>query len=213
MKLTHNPQQARSIATQKKLLDALSKLLRHSYFENITTKQIADEAGLTPGTVYRRFKDKDAMLPVLYQQYDDQIQEWSEQLWDGASLSKLTTLESRMEYAIRKLVDFYEEHKGILRTLHLYSRLRGELTVPGVSERRESQFRRLLDPVFELADPSVPAIRFRMLILVLLSSIHEQVLYKESKPACILALEKETFIQEIVLNLTGYLSPDLRLIN
>lgn len=56
------PQQARSKATEDALLQALDRLLAAQSLESVTVAEIAAEAGLTTGAIYRRFKDKRGML-------------------------------------------------------------------------------------------------------------------------------------------------------
>ena len=93
MQLTHAPKQTRSLDTQERILLALEDLLAERFFEQITIRDLADRAGVASGTVYRRFKDKEALLPVLYQRYDQRLAEWTKTFWDdfdlGAELGAL----------------------------------------------------------------------------------------------------------------------------
>jgi AcrR family transcriptional regulator len=54
--------QARSRESLRKLLDATREVLGRYGMEGATIPRIARQAGLTPGSVYRRFQDKDALL-------------------------------------------------------------------------------------------------------------------------------------------------------
>src|SRR5437899_2360739 len=56
------PQQARSRESLRKLLKAAAAVLAHHGVDGATIPRIAAHAGLTPGAVYRRFKDKDALF-------------------------------------------------------------------------------------------------------------------------------------------------------
>jgi AcrR family transcriptional regulator len=56
------PQQARSRESMNKLLRAAAEVLGQHGVEGATIPRIAQHAGLTPGAVYRRFPDKDALL-------------------------------------------------------------------------------------------------------------------------------------------------------
>jgi AcrR family transcriptional regulator len=56
------PQQARSRESLRKLLKAAAEVLGQHGVEGTTIPRIARHAGLTPGAVYRRFRDKDALL-------------------------------------------------------------------------------------------------------------------------------------------------------
>jgi AcrR family transcriptional regulator len=56
------PQQARSRESLRKLEKAAAEVLGQHGVEGATIPRIAAHAGLTPGAVYRRFTDKDALL-------------------------------------------------------------------------------------------------------------------------------------------------------
>lgn len=56
------PQQARSKESLKRLLKAAVEVLGQHGLAGTTIPRIAAHAGLTPGAVYRRFRDKDVLL-------------------------------------------------------------------------------------------------------------------------------------------------------
>ena len=59
------PQQARSRESLRKHLKAAAEVLGQHGVEGTTIPRIARHAGLTPGAVYRRFPDKDALLETV----------------------------------------------------------------------------------------------------------------------------------------------------
>ena len=61
-KKTLAPQQARSRESLRKLLKAAAEVLGQHGVEGTTIPRIAQHAGLTPGAIYRRFRDKDKLL-------------------------------------------------------------------------------------------------------------------------------------------------------
>jgi AcrR family transcriptional regulator len=61
-KKTLAPQQARSRESLRKLQKATAEVLGQHGVEGTTIPRIAQHAGLTPGAIYRRFHDKDALL-------------------------------------------------------------------------------------------------------------------------------------------------------
>ena len=61
-KKTLQPQQERSRESERKLLKAAAEVLGQHGVEGATIPRIAHHAGLTPGAVYRRFRDKDELL-------------------------------------------------------------------------------------------------------------------------------------------------------
>src|SRR5271155_6262230 len=56
------PQQERSRESLRKLMKAAAEVLGQHGVEGATIPRIAAHAGLTPGAIYRRFSDKDALL-------------------------------------------------------------------------------------------------------------------------------------------------------
>ena len=61
-KKTLAPQQERSRESLRKLQKATAEVLGQHGVEGTTIPRIAQHAGLTPGAIYRRFRDKDALL-------------------------------------------------------------------------------------------------------------------------------------------------------
>ena len=61
-KKTLAPQQERSRQSLRKLQKATAEVLGQHGVEGATIPRIAHHAGLTPGAIYRRFHDKDALL-------------------------------------------------------------------------------------------------------------------------------------------------------
>jgi AcrR family transcriptional regulator len=59
---TLKPQQERSRESERKLLKAAAEVLGQHGVDGATIPRIAHHAGLTPGAVYRRFRDKDELL-------------------------------------------------------------------------------------------------------------------------------------------------------
>jgi len=59
------PQQARSRESLRRLLKAAAEVLGQHGVEGTTIPRIAHHAGLTPGAIYRRFRDKDALLETV----------------------------------------------------------------------------------------------------------------------------------------------------
>ena len=63
--LINKPKQARSNERVAALLDAAARVVQRQGYENLTTADVAQEAGASIGTVYRYFKDRVALLEAL----------------------------------------------------------------------------------------------------------------------------------------------------
>jgi AcrR family transcriptional regulator len=59
------PAQDRSLRTVARILDAASSLLTHMPLEDVTTRRIASEPGLSVGAVYRFFPDMQSIIDAI----------------------------------------------------------------------------------------------------------------------------------------------------
>lgn len=206
MSLTHSPKQTRSQQTQERLLQALERLLAEQYFDQLTIRDIAAEAGVAVGTVYRRFKDKEALLPVLYQRYEDALQEWLVDVWSNENLARYSGLRQRLHHVIAEQANFFVRHRGIMRTVHMYARLRGDLSEARSEEGpRPNQYRLLLTPVFECLPEEPGSEQQRTLIMLLISGLTEGILYDDVRPAKLLQLPVEQLVDGLTDALEAYL--------
>jgi len=209
MDLIHEPQQSRSHDTQERLLSALVSLLEEKFFEQITIRDLAERAGVSSGAIYRRFKDKDALLPVLYQRLNRDMVDWSESCWEGFDPGGAQSVTEHLRHLVNEHVRFYRQHVAVLRTVYLYMRLRGELSLEDVDAQRRQMYEALLSPVLSAlaaeGKAAPDAAQLKVLILVLISSINEYVLFGHLKPVRTLRLQDEDFVDELTHVLGRYL--------
>ena len=74
-KTRRNPKQARAQATVDAILEATFHILETEGLSKLTTNQIAARAGVSIGTLYQYFSDRDAILATLGQRQSDGIGE------------------------------------------------------------------------------------------------------------------------------------------
>ncbi len=136
------PQQARSRATLDRILEATEKLLETHLMDELTLADILGEAGVSVGSFYGRFKNKEALLPELHTRYARRLDVGSVRVfapgrWEGRSL----------RWRVRKLVRYavltYRRQRGLLRALSLDWRIHPERVTPSVMVNREA-FHRLV---------------------------------------------------------------------
>src|SRR5258706_6103465 len=72
------PLQARSRDTVRRFAGAAEALLRDRPFERITIQDIVARAERPIGSFYARFKSKEALLPFLYERYDQSLAQYLE---------------------------------------------------------------------------------------------------------------------------------------
>lgn len=209
LKLVHKPKQDRSKDTQEKLLTALESLLEERFFEQITIRDIALRAELSPATIYRRFQNKEALLPILYERYDYSLGEWASSIWQGKRLEEYCDLESRIGWVVKEHVRFYKEFAHILRTVYIYNRLHGEISLPKLNATRQDIYEIILDPIWECleqkAQSNLTGNKVRCLILILVTTINERILFDENTPSSILKLDEKVFVRELTIALKAYL--------
>jgi AcrR family transcriptional regulator len=210
MSLIHSPKQERSKETQEKLLSALDELLKSKFFEQISIRDIAEKAEVSPGTVYRRFKNKEALLPILYERFDSDLCLWADTIWNKKTLDSYNNLRDRIHFVITEHIRFYKYHAHILRTLYLYIRLNGELSLPNLEAKRTSIYEIILNPIWQLQgnksanqDGHQTA---RFLVLTMLSTLNERFLFEDYRPSKLLMLSEENFIEELTEIMTTRLS-------
>ena len=67
------PQQRRAHQTVDAVLDAVVRVLKREGLDAVTTNRVADVAGVSIGSVYQYFPDKQAIFVALHQRHIDQI--------------------------------------------------------------------------------------------------------------------------------------------
>jgi len=209
LKLVHKPKQDRSKDTQEKLLTALESLLEERFFEQITIRDIAQRAELSPATIYRRFQNKEALLPILYERYDLRLGEWASLIWQGNRLKKYADLKSRIDWVVKEHVRFYKKFAPILRTVYVYNRLHGEISLPKTEVTRQDIYKNILDPIWtcleQKAQSELTGNKVRCFVLILVTTITERFLFEKNRPSSLLKLDEKVFVRELTLALKAYL--------
>jgi AcrR family transcriptional regulator len=117
------PQQARSRESLRKLLKAAAEVLGQHGVEGTTVPRIAAHAGLTPGAIYRRFNDKDALLETVILGILDRQ---DERLRTGLTpeMAAQIPLPVYAEQIVHSLVVSYRANAGLIRAMRQFVRTR-----------------------------------------------------------------------------------------
>lgn len=192
------PKQSRSRESQRKILDATLALLEDRHFEAMTIADIAEVAGMAVGNFYKRFKNKEALLPHLYAEYNRRFTAFAEAI-------RSVQAQDPWQQLVRGTVDFYAANRGLIRALHLHSRLNPALVPHGSTQARERLYQ-ALEPL--IAQPGLSAgvrqRRARMAALVMVSAITEAMLYPDLTPAAAAGLDREQLIEGLSELLKSY---------
>lgn len=192
------PKQARSRESQRKILDATLSLLDERHFESMTIADIAAVAGMAVGNFYKRFKNKEALLPHLYAEYNLRFEDFA------GSMHTIDT-EDAWHEIVKRTVAFFVANKGLIRALHLHSRLNPALVPQGNTKARGGLYQ-ALEPL--ITKPGLDArarkCRARMAAVVMVSTITEAVLYPEMTPVAASGLSRNQLANEVTELLKSY---------
>jgi len=112
--------QARSRESLKRLLRAAVEILNKDGLEGATIPHIAARAGLSPGAVYRRFADKDALMRevgirLLEENYRQTKALMEREDWQAKSLVELS------RHVIAITLKGHSLYRGLLRALFFFT--------------------------------------------------------------------------------------------
>jgi AcrR family transcriptional regulator len=114
------PQQARSRESMRKLLKAAAEVLGQHGLEGATIPRIAQHAGLTPGAIYRRFPDKDALLETviigILKRQDERLH-----MMLTPDMARQIPLAVFAEQLINNMLISYRANAGLLRALRQFA--------------------------------------------------------------------------------------------
>lgn len=69
------PQQERSRLMVARLVEAGRQVLHRDGYEGFTTNRVAQEAGVSPGSLYQYFSDKGAIIAAIIARWSDEVEE------------------------------------------------------------------------------------------------------------------------------------------
>lgn len=137
--------QARSRESLRKLLDAAREVMGQHGLEGATIPRIARHAGLTPGSVYRRFQDKDALLETaILEILEGQEEKMKTSM--APSVPAGISLDDFAAQVIGGMVQAYRANAGLLRGMRQFVQSRSHTAFGRkVLALELSHFRRAVD--------------------------------------------------------------------
>jgi AcrR family transcriptional regulator len=177
------PQQERSRESLRKLLKAATEVLGQHGVERTTIPRIAEHAGLTPGAVYRRFRDKEALLEAAILGI---LERQEERLKAGLTAEKAAKipLDVFVEQIIGSMVVSYRANAAMLRALRHFAQGRdGTDFVKKATKLEIRSFERVVDLILagdrDIAHPNPRrAVSFGLMMII--STLHELVVMPTS---------------------------------
>ena len=178
-----------------------------SQFESISVRRIIKEAGTSIGSFYARFRDKDALLPVLYAEYEQRLIDRLEKL--KKSIVGLNSLEKVVELIVQHFVTTYGEIPNLSRALYEYTtRSPKAKESKDLAVRRHAQYSFLFDVLLdfrsEFNHPDPPrAVELGLYFMVV--ACRNRLLYPLAPQTRTLNLSQKELKPELVRLLIGYL--------
>lgn len=170
-------QQARSRLTQQRILEAGTTLLEEGGTEALTVAAVAARAGVSVGSVYRRFGDKDRLIAALQHDMIDQfradiIRRFAPRRADPAAL---------VASAVAGLTETFEAHQCLMRVFITAGT--ADPAVAGVGSQASVDaghvFRRFLEPIESMIDAPEPELRLDVAYRLVYGACMNRVLHGE----------------------------------
>ena len=199
------PKQARSKETQKKLLTALHQCLEEKFFEHISIQELATKANVSVGSYYRRFKNKESLLPLLYADFGNDLQGWVTQF----EANTFNSLEQTIDELVHQTVSFLAGRISVFRTLHLNSRLHPEMLTESEIDARRDVYNRLADTILRYeADITCEDKRAaaEMVVHTVINGCMDKMLYPTHTPAIASRLKITPFADQLAAMQLAYLT-------
>jgi AcrR family transcriptional regulator len=175
---TLEPQQERSRESLRKLLKAATEVLGQHGVEGTTIPRIAEHAGLTPGAVYRRFRDKDELLETailgILERQDERVKAGM-----TPEMTSRIPLDVFAEQIIGGMVVSYRANAALLRALRQFVQLRANKAFVKKAAKLEIRaYERLVDLILagrtDIRHPN-PRIAVSLGLMMVISTLYELV--------------------------------------
>ncbi len=152
------PRQARSRTTVDTILEATARVLVKRGFDGLTTNMVAEAAGVSIGSLYQYFPNKEALVAALIEKHVDQM--------TSAVLSELTRVaQLPMGEAVRCVIDLMirahavepELHRVLTEQVPRVGRMAKLKEVDALCHRMVAGLLALRKPELAITDPEMSA--------------------------------------------------------
>lgn len=208
LEAVREPVQERSRRTLNRILGAAERLLERRSFEEITIGEILRAARTSVGAFYTRFRDKDALLPALYERYDRSLEPAL-----AALQEELERADAGLEEIARKIarhfVRLYRERRHLMGALAIYVRRHPGGVDARQRARRERQHRFLVRALAARRSGighENPERAAELALYFAVASIRDAVLFRESTHASAVRASDAELERETARMMLGYLT-------
>ncbi|MFF4321416.1 TetR/AcrR family transcriptional regulator [Streptomyces sp. NPDC001568] len=123
------PRQARSAATLARVLHAAEEIASASGLEEMTIAGVAERAGVSVGTIYRRFEDKEQLISALSERMLERREEYVAEQLRTAEPSLAGVMDAYAHALLQSFADSSSLFPELLRTRGTRSLERGARTI------------------------------------------------------------------------------------
>lgn len=200
------PIQSRSKAVVDAILEAATRILLSKGMNNLTTNHVAELAGVSIGSLYQYFSNKESIVVGLIEYHKESEQKRISIIMN--QLEKNPTCQkskmkrkSNIRLVVKEFIDIHAENLELSRILHKQTQ---KFPIYHSLENTTSFFTRRLHSLLNKVDKTTPKENFtRAYILAnFLDSMIQNTLIQEPK-----LFTKPEFVDEMVNMSMGYLQP------
>lgn len=200
--------QDRSRAARAKIVKALDEALKEKPFDQVSVSEIAERAGVAVGTVYRRFENKDALIPVIMEIYQARLESWL--AGEGAvEIEPADGLRKALKTIMAKIWSGIAHEAHLLRAVHLYARLKPEICDGPEWKKYEKASAASVTQILEFFSAEVKRKNLKrtnaMTAYMLNAIFVEKALYPDEQPATLFPYSGKTLAEEVADMLYAYL--------
>jgi AcrR family transcriptional regulator len=193
------PSQDRSRQTVEVILQATEDLLIKEGWEGLTTNRVAERAGVSVGSLYQYFRNKEALVDAVLQAHMDLHM-------DLLARMTLDMQDAPLEGAVRAYVrmmftshaEHPRKHQALMEHLPRVHGWKATLAFNERAQRLVSAYLRTQQPNIRPTDPDLAAF---MLVLTVDALLHGWILRDPAR------LTDETVLEEACQMVLGYLRP------
>jgi AcrR family transcriptional regulator len=109
------PKQERSQATVKAILTATARILTEEGYDQFTTNRVAELAGVSVGSLYQYFPNKEALIFALGEQYANEMAQLAQHHLEGLGNSSILEV---LQQIIKAVLAAHAMNPKLHRVLH-----------------------------------------------------------------------------------------------
>jgi AcrR family transcriptional regulator len=186
----------------ERIIDAAQAVLLERGYQGASTNRIAERAGISPGSFYQYFPDKEAVLAEVLDRYTERLRARISRAFLGTVTAGAASTAETVRGNIGALLDALEENPGLLRAL-------AAGPAGGAGDERRRDFARQMDQLVTTIllsqrrgqgdGPARPLDTVAWLLVR--TTEHTTISYVLERPP----LRREDLVDELTAMITGYL--------